>query len=275
MRAGRRVLQVFAVMMLVLLACGSFTLAHAAKKGWVMQKNRCYYYAGGRPVTGSRRIGGREYLFDAKGVQKTSWRKVGNAYYCYRSAEKAGGYLLKNTVRNGIRLGRDGRAELSSDRARQKAALMVRVSAFMDRIVEKSKARLSSRRDKLKACYDYLRKKYPYHFVSHFREKDPNHDLWFVNALLTRGYADCHPFAFTFGYLANALGYQDVTVLSWHTKKYGNGGHSWVKMGTKIYDVSLGRYKKKSYSLFGIDEKKYYKKYPYYKIKARRSLSDL
>lgn len=241
--------------------------AHAASKGWVMKKNKCYYYVKNKPVTGVRKIGKRTYYFDSKGVQKVSWRKIGKDYYCFHSGEGSDGYMLTNTTWSGIKIGADGKAALPTDRAVRKMKVMVRISDFMDKIILNSKKRYKSKRSKLKKCYDYLRKKYPYRFVSHYRSKDKNYDLWYVEALLKRRYADCHLYAFTFAYLANALGYQDVVVQTWHTKKYG---HSYVILNDgKIYDVSLGRHNKKSYWLFGISKKKYYKKYPIYKSKKK------
>lgn len=267
----------WSLLLLILLFLILFVIgAQAAPaKGWVKIKNKCYYYENNKPVTGLYKIGTKEYFFDSKGVQKTSWRKVGKNYYCFASLEKENGFMLKNMKKNGIYLGDDGKARLSSDRARKKAALMVRVSDFLDHIITNNKKEFSSRRDKLKECYDYLRKNYPYRFVSHFRENDPNWDLWSVEALLKRGYADCHPFACTFAYLANALGYSDVKIHSWHTLKYGNTGHSWVILNGDVYDVSLGRHNKSSYALFGMDYEKYRRKYPYYHVNSRRSLDKL
>lgn len=272
MIGNRRKLLRLLVMSVLMLLCLGMT-AHAASNGWVRKKNKCYYYVKKKPVKGLQKIGKRMYYFDSKGVQKVSWRKIGNDYYCFHSGECAEGYMLTNCTQAAIPIGKDGKAAPATDRAVRKLKVMTKISALMDKIVLKSKKRLSSRRKKLKACYDYLRKKYPYRFVSHFREKDTDYDLWFTEALLKRRYADCHPFAFTFAYLANAIGYKDVIVKSWHTKKYGRQGHSFVLLNGKVYDVSLGRHNKKSYGLFGISEKKYYKKYPIYRTKTKRNIS--
>ena len=246
----------------------------ASTKGWVKKKNYCYYYKNNKKVTGLQVIGGRTYYFDSKGVQRTSWRKIGESYYCFNAGDKSKGYLLTNTTANGIRIGADGRADVTQKLSKRKAKVMVKVSGLLDKIMKKGKKKLS-KKGKLKLCYDYLRKKYPYHLVSHFREKDPNFDLWSVEQLFKRHYADCVPYACTFAYLANALGYKDITILSWYIHKPRKTGHSWVQIGNRYYDVSLGRHNKKSFRLFSIKISKYKKIYPKYKIKNRKRIDTL
>ena len=269
--AGRLVRAALLAVLLVL-SFGMSTLA--ASNGWVKKKNYCYYYQNKKPVKGLQKINGRTYYFDSKGIQRTSWRKIGKSYYCFNAEEKSGGYLLTNTTKNGIQIGPDGKADVRQKRPNRKVQVMVKVSSLLDKIMTKSKKTLS-RKKKLKLCYDYLRKKYPYRLVSHFREKDPDFDLWSVEQLFKRHYADCVPYACTFAYLANALGYKDITILSWYIHKPRKTGHSWVQIGEKYYDVSLGRHNKKSFHLFSISKKKYKKIYPRYKIKNRKNIENL
>ena len=242
------------------------------KNGWVTSEGYCRYYVNRQALTGLQEINGNTYYFSPDGIQLTSWRQIGENYYCFQPAQQENGYMLKGTEQNGITLQSDGRAVLSSTRAEKKVKLMVRISGFLDKILKSGKGKWTTRRQKLKGCYDYLRKRYPYRFVCHFRRKDPNWDIWSANYLMDHGYADCHPYACTFAYLANALGYRNVTVLSWFVSKTG---HSWVKLNGKIYDVSLGRHAKKSYRLFGISEKAFYRKYRQYKVKDRLYLDRL
>lgn len=271
-RQGISKIRVLVLAGLLALALG---MTAQAADGWVRNNNKISYLAGNNRVTGLAAIGGRTYYFDAAGVQRVSWRQIGNDYYCFRSEEMDGGYMMTNTAWNGIWLGPDGRAQLTTDRAVRKVTDMVRVSALMDRIIDSSKERLPRRINKMKACYDYLRKHYPYRYVGHFREKDPDNDLFSLEALLNRGYADCHPYACTFAYLASALGCSNVTIQTWYTYKYGHVGHSWVVIGDKVFDVSLGRHNKKSYALFGMKTKTFHRKYPYYHINARKNLWEL
>ncbi len=249
----------------------------AKDKGWVTQKSGyTYYYRNGQKLTGIQTIGSKVYYFDENGIQRTSWRSDGEHYYYFRVGKKSKGSMLVNGMRNGIQLGPDGAAILSSPRAQEKARLMSAVSAWLDSIIRARKAAKLSRREKLRAVFDHLRKHYPYRYVGHFRKTDPNWDIWSVDFMMAHHYADCHPFACSFAYLANALGYNNIVVFSWYTKKFGGQGHSWVKIGKdRIYDVSLARHDKKSYELFGMKEKTYSSKYYFYKKKHTMKLNYL
>ena len=241
--------------------------AYAASRGWVRTKNCYYYYRNGKKVKGRVRIGNKTYYFDKNGVQRTSWRKIGKVYYCFNTGNADAGYMLTNTKKNGIALGKDGKAALTSKRARKKAKLMARISKLLDKIAKPA----VSKKTKLKKAYDYLRKKYPYRFTSHFRKKDPNWDIWSANALMNNGYADCHPYASTYAYLANAIGMEKVHLMS-------AGTHSYVRIGSRYYDVSLGRFRKNKYVYFNMSKKKVkkkLKKFGHTKVIADLDLSNL
>lgn len=273
---GRKKGLFFACVTVMLMLVIGMSVYAAPKKGWTKTSKGYTYYRDGKALKGLQTIGQKTYYFDSKGIQRTSWRKIGKNYYCFHAGTKTKGYMMVNSSRNGIKLGEDGIAILSSDRASAKAKTMSSVSKWLDSIIEKQKVVNKPQKTQLKAVFDYLRKTLPYRFVSHFRTKDSNWDLWSVEYAMKYKRADCHPFACSFAYLANALGYNDITVFSWYTKKYGGQGHSWVRIGkTRIYDVSLSRFNKKSYKLFGMKESTYKKKYPYYKIKHTMKLSDL
>ena len=258
---------------LLLLLCicvllGSMNAQAAKKKGWVRNsKKQWFYYRDGKALKGMQTIGKKTYYFSKKGVQRTSWRKIGKDYYYFKPAVGSKGYMLKNKKKNGIRLDADGKALLTSTRAQKKAAVMARASKFLDTIVTSG----HSKQEKLKTCFDYLRYNIPYRFTSHFRKKDPNWDIWSANALMDNGYADCHPYACTFAYLANAIGYDKVYIQT--AKK-----HSWVRIGSRYYDVSISvRFFKNSYFLYGKKKKpfmKYQEKHGY-PLKLQVSLRKL
>jgi len=257
----------FLLLLCLFLLTGSMT-AQAAKNGWKENsKKQWLYYKKGKALKGFQQIGDKYYYFSKKGVQGTSWRKVGSAYYCFKAGNGEKGYMLTNTVKNGIQLGSDGKAVLSSERAKKKAKLMARISKYLDKIVASG----YSKKEKLKRCYDYLRTNIPYKFTSHFRKKDKNWDIWSANALMDNGYSDCHPYACTFAYLANAIGYDKVTVQS--AKR-----HSWVKINKRYYDVSLARFfGRSSYYLYGRKKKVFmnYQKKHGYTVKVQVHLNKL
>lgn len=253
----------FFLFLCLFLLTGSMT-AQAAKKGWKENsKKQWFYYRDGKALKGFQKIGKKHYYFSKKGVQGTSWRKIGSDYYCFKAANGKKGYMLTNTVKNGIQLGSDGKAVLSSERAEKKVKLMARISKYLDKIVSPG----YSKKEKLKKCYDYLRYNIPYRFSGHFRKKDKNWDIWSANALLDNGYADCHPYACTFAYLANAIGYDKVRIQT--AKK-----HTWVRIDKKYYDVSIAvRFFKNSYFLYAKDKESfmnYQEKHGYYlKLQVR------
>ena len=223
------------------------TSAYArSKEGWVKEKEQWRYYTNGKKSKGLTRIGQKYYYFTKKGNQGTSWRKIDGAFYFFKTGRRSNAYMLKNTKKNGIKLGRDGKAILSSKRAKKKVKMMAAMSEYLDPLIKSS----WSKKKKLTAVYDYMRRYVPYKFTTHFREKDKNWDIWCANKLLKNGYADCHPFACAFSYLANAIGYRNVIIESAKT-------HSWTRIGDEYYDVCIGRHNLRNYALFARPKDKF------------------
>ena len=255
----KKAVRILTLLCLVVM-CMSITAGAATKNGWIKKSNRYYYYENGKKVKGLKEINGKTYYFGKKGRQQYSWRKVGDNFYCFNAGYQTDGYMLKSTTKNGITLKKSGKAVISSERAQKKLEMMVRVSELMDTIT-KSKAYTQSK--KLKLCYDYLRRNIPYRSASTLRLYDPDRDIYYVNLLLDNGYADCHPYAFTFAYLANALGYESIKVISADNAKVnGTKPHSYVRIGKKYYDPSLGRNPN-----FGANV---LKKYTFYEVKSKK-----
>ena len=194
--------------------------------------------------------GGKVYFFDSKGIQRTGWRKVGSNYNFFNINTKANGYRKQNCTVNGIKLDANGNAVLSTARQKRKAADMVKVAEWVDKIVTPGK----SKSQHLKQVFDYLRKSVRYKYVGSWKgNKDDNYDLWDLEYVLKNKRADCHPYAATFAYMANALGYSNTNIVSAIT-------HSFVQIDGKYYDVSLARNNLKSYKLFGMKNYGYSKK---------------
>lgn len=234
------------------------------KNGWVKKKNRFYYYHNGKPLKGWQRLSGHTYYFGGNGVQRTSWRKIDNSFYCFGPDGGQNGYLLVNTQKNGITIGSNGKAQNLSGRAARKVKAMARISVCMDKIVGNGLAR----EKRLRRCYDYLRREVPYRSLTHYRKKDSNRDLWYVEAFLYYKYADCHMYASAFAYLANAIGYDNVVLI--HALQ-----HSWVRINGYYYDVSIGRLSPYSYRLFRMRSYNDMIDKYHYKVKTRRNLSKL
>lgn len=100
-----------------------------AAKGWIKKGDNYYYYVSRKKVTGWRKINGKLYYFDTDGVRQEGWLdKNGWRYYLLNGAMQTGwltvdgnryyfdihGRLQTNTIVDGITIGADGVADLSS-----------------------------------------------------------------------------------------------------------------------------------------------------------------
>ncbi len=214
------------LLVLTLLCCILFaTSAQAAvKKNQFVKSsngNVSYYNAKGSKVKGLVTIKGKKYYFDSKGIQREGWRCIKSKYYFFRQANGSGGYMMKSTKINGIRLKNNGTASYNKEQLR-KLKLMVYSSNIADKVTNNK----MTKAQKLKACF---RKAVSYNYGDGFDFVNvSNWDVWYGERMLYRGRGDCLGFASAFAYLANAVGYQAYTVSS--------GGHGWAEIKGKVYD---------------------------------------
>lgn len=194
-------------------------------------------------------VGTKSYAVNSKGYQVYGWRKIDGKYYYFNYRYGKKGYMLKDTTVNAITLKPKGTAKFNGKRYKRKARILAHFSEWMDEITEDIP--LASRKEKLKASYDYLRR-LRYKNVGKLRRNDPNRDLWCCEYVYSTHTFDCHTAAATFAYFALTLGYTDV---KWHTMiwnpRIGNQ-HSFVQINGKYYDPSLGRHNLKSYKLYAM-----------------------
>ena len=235
--------------MLVLLIAALPLTAHAKsskkKNKWVKKNGYYYYYnSKGKKSKGITKIGKKKYYFDSKGRQRTGWRKVDSTYYFFRIKSKKSGYMVKSSRVNGIWLGKKGRAQLTSERARRKAELMVNYQNWVDQITSPK----MTKGQKLLTCFDYLRTGFTYRVV--FEELNGYGTEWDIGGAeyiyLNGQYFECWSIACAFGYMANALGYDKI----WICAHECSGGHGWVEIDGRIYDPSLARGDLSSYRYF-------------------------
>ena len=198
-----------------------------------------YLQANGNPVKAAKNqirlitLKGKTYAFNDAGYQIHGWRKIGGNYYYFSFGSGNNGYMLTDTNVDGIALAKSGIAKPSTTRKKKQIALMADFSEWADDITAADPG--ASRFEKLRVIYDYLRK-LPYHYVSGYKKNDPDWDIWGADYVYNRRTYDCHPIAATFAYLAHAIGYQDIQII---TLKYW---HSFTCVDGKYYDTSLGRH---------------------------------
>ena len=259
---SKKTLRFIIMLLLSLLALGSTHAVHAKKPvlKWVESNGQIYYYdSQGKKARGLYKIRKEYYYFSKKGEQRTGWREIDGNYYYFRTVNKAGGYMLKNTRVNGIRLKKNGKAKVTSGNYR-KLKLMVRCSDLADSLTNAGQPKAG----KLKTIFLHVRE-YPYRNLGDFRENE-KWDLYYAEFMLDHGCGDCFCFAYLFGYLANAIGYQDITFVS-------SEGHGWIEMGDRVYDpqystqIEIEKCYNVPISLSGAGGRINYRKYGFFKRK--------
>lgn len=192
---------------------------------WKEKKNYFYCTVNKKRQKGLQTIDGKTYLFDNKGRQQTGWRKVGNKTYFFEIKNGQAGCMVTGQTVNGIKLGKDGVAKVTGSNSR-KASLLVRFQKLADSLVKPG----MKKKEKLKTVFLYCR---GFRYVG---IQDPDDegdwDVFLGEWFLDKGYGDCQVRAAGFAYLANAVGYKDVTL-----RKYD---HMSVEIGNRFYDPRIG-----------------------------------
>lgn len=198
--------------------------AHRQNTWFTAKSQKVYYYGSkGKKVTGLREIKGKYYYFDKSGVQRTGWQKIKNNYYFFHIAPKKRGYMATSKTVNGIRLDKNGRASQTAESLRK---LKIMIAA--NQIVEKITSPKMTKEQKLKKCFDYTIQTYGYQTWRTFSNTN-GWEMAYAEDMFFRGRGNCFSYASAFAYLANAVGYKNVYVIS-------SGGHGWAEIGGKVYD---------------------------------------
>lgn len=229
------------------------------KSEWVDVGGKYYYYnAKGTKLKGLRKIGNRYYYFDSNCVQRTGWRKISGNYYYFVKSTKTKGYMAKNRTINGVKIGQDGKAILNA-RSLRKLKIMVRCSEIVDSLTNADQ----SGSQRLKIVFEYAKNHYRPVNIGKFNGSG-DWDMYYAERMLNYGSGDCYCYAAIFAYLADAVGYHKVIVVS-------SGGHGWAELNGKVYDANWARVigSDKCYavpkSLSGVAGRPAWAKYGYYK----------
>lgn len=249
--------KVFVLAVVLCLVFGSNGKA-AEKRGWYKASDGSMYYykEDGTKAFGTQRIGKKKYCFNKKGKQLTGWQKIGSNYYYFTVAEGAKGSMRVSATVNKVRLGADGKAKLTSY-SKKKLPLLTRANQIMNRITTHN----MSKKQKLRACFRYVRDVYWDFQMGAFRRSSGKWDLTYGQiGLITNARnhrADCYTSSCTFAYLANAVGYK-VKVIS-------SGKHGWAEINGRIYDPAFARVSRvdsffgMDYNMSGVDGKPHFK----------------
>ncbi len=229
---------------------------------WKTKSKKVYYIkSDGSKTKGLVEIGGKNYYFDSKGVQRTGWQKISGDYYYFKIATGKKGYMVKSSTVNGIKLKKTGKASTSSSTKKQKLKVLVKANE----VVEKATKPTMTKKEKLKATWNYILKHYTYRGSPKFNKKDKHWDQTYALSFFNKKKGACYQFGAAFAYLGNACGYSKCYAVS-------SGGHGWALINNKVYDPTWAMQDKKhnyygrslNSTAKGVPN---YKKSAYYKIK--------
>ena len=228
-----------------------------ARKGWNKKGRRTYYVIDqqgtlcGREV---RKIGKKYYLFTRKGkldqakkdriVQLEGidylvtesgrmgkgWQSIGKKnYYCRKD-----GSLVKDTVQDGIRINEKGIAPKRPKTWLEKKA---------DAIVKKITTSKMSKKQKLRACWDYITSRSHFRYSSAYYPKAYTRSEFqrMARIMFKKKAGNCYCFASAFAALAKSIGYRAYVVYGRcpGTRDQAADGytrHCWVCIAGKYYD---------------------------------------
>lgn len=247
-----------AAVCIILMMSVPVTAARKYKSQWVKTSGRYYYYdKTGKKLQGLKKISGRYYYFDSKNIQRTGWQKIGSNYYFFRISPGKGGYMQKSTTVDGISLYSSGKAKKTSD-SLDKLGILIKANQIVQSITNAN----MTKTQKLRKCFDYVKKTYGYATRRRFSAVK-NWERAYAKDMFYYGRGNCFSYASAFAYLANAAGYTKIYVVS-------SGGHGWAEIDGKVYDPDwalvskVDSYFAMPYSLSGVSGRPNYKRYRVY-----------
>lgn len=219
--------------------------ASKAKAGWVIKDGKYLYYRKGKKLRGLAKIGNRTYDFNEHGIQLTGWRQIGKSVYYFRIENGKKGYMITNAVVNGIRLKKNGKAAIKTEKDKRKVRLLVNYQLWAQKLTK----RWMTKEQKLRTCFDYLRRQLRYRGSISLDIFKEDFDIEGAEFIYENGqFFECHTIACAFAYLANALGYSHVQICA-------HSGHGWTEIGGVIYDTSLARHNPYGYRYFATTDR--------------------
>jgi len=212
----------------------------ALANGKITVNGTSYNFSNGRLCQGLVTVGGAKYYYDENGVLQKNGI-VGNSrdgyYYAdkngkidtnYRGAVTSGGsdWIVKN--------GKATKATSASDKT------LFRAMKLAAKITDSS----MTMEQKLRKCFDHIKDSYPEYNprIPHYTGTD--WPVIYANDIFLDGGGNCLSCAAAFGYLAKAIGYENVYACH-------SGGHGWAEVNGLVYDPEWARHRHQ-YSYYGM-----------------------
>ena len=203
---------------------------YAESRGeWKQIDGKWYYYENGTALRYWQQIDGKWYHFNAGGAMDTGWRKIGSEWYYFKDS----GVMADDECVT-VSGKRYAFAAGGAWRGEQNATFFAAYD-YAQQFIKPG----MTKAQKLRACFDGLsgfNEKNPW--IPHYKGYDwPQKyaDYFFANDA-----GNCFGFAAAFGYLAKAVGYENVYCCN-------SGGHGWVEIDGLVYDAEWTRHASGNY----------------------------
>ena len=234
------------------LADGKFTMSGktlvfkkgvAIRQGYVTEGGKTYYYdANGvlrkNGVVGSKTDGYR--YADKNGVVDLTYTGIansGNGYWYFKNG------VLDFTLRTAVTWGGSDWNVLNGAATKVSTAKDRTLHRALKLVAKITKPGMT-KEQKLRKCFDYLQTETSESNprVPHYRGMD--WPVIYADDIFTTGKGNCFSYAAAFGFMAKAIGYEDIYACN-------SGGHGYTEIGGLIYDSEWQRNSKK-YSYYGL-----------------------
>ena len=195
---------------------------------WMYGPDRVHYVdKNGYVQLGMTEIAGKTYYLYPEGTYARGWTQINNSMYFFFFD----GSMAKDTVIDGISLGRDGKAAVAvNEFVEPRNELRERVDAILLSIITPG----MTEEEKISACYWYMVNSFSYRRTY----ETPAGDWTGVFALdiLSTGKGNCFRYASAFAYLMYELGYETKVITGViGARRGGTTPHGWTEV--KIGDV--------------------------------------
>lgn len=236
-------------------------------KGWKTIDKKTYYFkSSGILAVGLTKLGKESFYFaksgkaGERGALKTGWQKIGKYKYYFKPSGKLGvkGKRLKDciagTKKSGYAYVSDKGIKITSDEIK-----------LAVKFVKKYSSSKKSKSKRLKECFMYIHKHYPYLRIFGI-PNSKNISKKYAVQLLKKKRGNCFAYASGFSCIAKVLGYKvrfnegNIT-----TSAGGPDAHGWaeVKMGKKWYLFDISMHNRRGVNLYKKLKGQYPHKYKY------------
>ena len=243
------------------------------QKGWAKIGKNTFYFKNsgklgdkGKLVTGVKKIGKNKFYFRPngkagyKGALQTGWKKIGKSKYFLTVSGKTGvkGKMVKNRIAGNKKLGY-GFVDSNGKRITTKAITLA------TKFVLKHTSKNQSKKAKLKTCFDYIKKNYPYKRIYGLpTAKTLSHN--YAEYMLKKRKGNCFCYASAFACIARVLGYEVRVNEGFITTTAGGPDtHGWTeaKINKRWYLFDISMHKRLGVNLYMKRKGSYPHKYKY------------